>query len=96
MSFQPFPRTWYSSIPRTIAADWLLVYAFEPAVWWTTANETARAYRGAPRVISSFAPHARRSTIFGVPVIAVVRSGVLSTGLQTYQARSLRTSPTTR
>ena len=43
MSFHPFPRTWYSSIPRTIAADWAGLYAFEPAVWWTTANATRDA-----------------------------------------------------
>ena len=32
MSFQPFASTWYTSMPRTIAADSAGEYAFEPAV----------------------------------------------------------------
>jgi hypothetical protein len=43
MSFQPFPFTWYTSMPRTIAADCAAVYEFDPAVWWTTANWMLRA-----------------------------------------------------
>ena len=62
MSFQPFPRTWYSSIPRTIAADWLRVYAFEPAVWWTTANaDRARVPRGAAGDLLVRAPRPSRA-----------------------------------
>ena len=43
MSFQWFPRTWYSSIPRTIAAEAEGLYAFVPAVWCTIASETVFA-----------------------------------------------------
>ena len=47
-------------------------------------------------MISSSAPQAGLSAILGVPAIAVARTGVEWTGLQTYQARSRWTSPTVR
>jgi hypothetical protein len=83
MSFQPFPFTWYASIPRTIAADCDAVYLFEPAVWWTTAKPRLVAYDGAPLRILSSAPHDGRVMIDGEPAIARLRGGRPSEGLST-------------
>jgi len=43
-----------------MAADCSRVYVLTPAVWWTTANDSAVAYDGAARRISSFAFHCVR------------------------------------
>ena len=37
MSHQSRPFMWYACVARTIDAESLLVYEFEPAVWWMTA-----------------------------------------------------------
>ena len=66
MSFQPFERTWYDWIPRTIAADWLGEVGTPPAVWWTTAKASRDAYEGLPRTMLSFAFHPARVMIAGL------------------------------
>src|SRR5690349_3918844 len=81
-------------MPRTIAAEALGPYEFVPAVWWMIARLTDLAKRGGARLIASFARHPDRGTILGEPAIETRRTGVCETGLQTYQARSRRTSPT--
>src|SRR5256885_1968729 len=93
MSCQPLPRTWKSWIPRTIAADWARVYAFEPAVWWTIAKRIVSAYSGKPRRIRSFAPQASRERMSGEPATEVVRKGTFRVLLQTKLARTRPTGP---
>ncbi len=43
MSFQPFVLTWYTSMPRTMAAAWSGVYALDVAVWCTKTSLTPGA-----------------------------------------------------
>src|SRR5947208_15464082 len=96
MSFQPFPFTWYTSMPRTIAGDCIRVYEFVPAVWCTRAKRTLVAYRGAALRIDSSAPHEARVMIAGEPAIASLRGGRPETELQTKYARNLATRPRNR
>ena|SRR2546429_5031901 len=93
MSFQPFPFTWYTSMPRTIAADCERVYEFVPAVWCTSASCRLGAYWDAARLIDSFAPHANREMTGGEPASEECRSGIRSSGLWTKYARSRVTQP---
>src|SRR5262245_56829199 len=96
MSFQPFPRTWYSWIARTIAADSDREYEFDPTVWWTSAKRTARAYVGADRRMRSLAPHAERERIRGDEAVETPRNGTASASLRTKYARNRRTRPRSR
>ena len=66
-------------MPRTIAADCDGVYAFDPAVWCTTASLSTGTTIGFARTISSFAPHAERETIAGSSALATARLGAAST-----------------
>ena len=67
-----------------------------PAVWCTLAKRIAGAYGGAPLRIDSSAPQALRGTIGGDPAEATARSGILSSGLRTNDARRSRTRPVMR
>src|SRR3954471_24929341 len=96
MSFQPFPLTWYTSIPRTIAADCDFEYEFVPAVWCTIALFTLAANCGGARRIDSSAPQPARVINAGEPAIDRRRGGRASTGLQTRNARSRVTRPCVR
>src|SRR5688572_28056255 len=96
MSFQPFPCTWKSWIPLTIAAASAREYALRPAVWCTIAKRTSEAKAGGPRRILSSAPQDDLSTIGGVVVAVGVRSGTSVSGLQTRCARTRATRPVTR
>src|SRR5918912_2007366 len=96
MSFQPLPFTWYTSIPRTIAADSDAVYEFVPAVWCTIAYCTLGAYAGGARRIDSSAPQPARGISFGEPAIDRLRTGNASTVLQTKYARRRVTRPCSR